>query len=259
MGTTLVDNQTNVTSKVSVLNPFPYAVRLRQDSIVGCAEPINETPVVLAEEEDSDLRDNTNIRRISFQKLEDPHLSSRRNDGKAMPKTIINSHPKDLFEKITTEGWDKDMATIANLLIRYQDVFSKDEWDLVCTHLTEHSINTGTAAPINQPPRKVPMAYADEDRKAVDKPLEQKVVRKSTSPWVSPFVLVKKKNGSIRPCIDYRKLANPDAFPLPRIQDCLDASSGSATFGARPDCEGMCQAGFKQFHCTMGLPTFYTH
>ena len=57
--------------------------------------------------------------------------------------------------------------------------------------------------------------------------------RECTSPWASPIVLVKKKCGGVRPCVDYRKvneLVKPDGFPLPRIQDWLDAVAGSEPF-----------------------------
>ncbi|PIK47551.1 hypothetical protein BSL78_15569 [Apostichopus japonicus] len=67
----------------------------------------------------------------------------------------------------------------------------------------------------------------------VDKMLEEGVISPSNSAWASPVVLVKKKDGSIRFCIDYRKLnnvTNKDAFPLPRIDDSLDALSGSQWF-----------------------------
>ena len=53
------------------------------------------------------------------------------------------------------------------------------------------------------------------------------------SPWASPIVLVSKKDGTVRSCVDYRKvnsLVKPDGFPLPRIQDCLDAVAGSSLF-----------------------------
>ena len=59
------------------------------------------------------------------------------------------------------------------------------------------------------------------------------MIRDSTSPLASPIVLVKRKDGSVRPCVDYRKvneLVKPDGFPLPRIQDCLDAVAGSQYF-----------------------------
>ena len=53
------------------------------------------------------------------------------------------------------------------------------------------------------------------------------------SPWANPILLVSKKDGCVRPCVDYRKvneLVKPDGFPLQRIQDCLDAVAGSSLF-----------------------------
>jgi hypothetical protein len=51
---------------------------------------------------------------------------------------------------------------VANLLIRHQEVFSKNEWDIGLTKLAKHGINTCNARPIKQRPRKVPLAFADE-------------------------------------------------------------------------------------------------
>ena len=52
-------------------------------------------------------------------------------------------------------------------------------------------------------------------------------------PWASPVVLVKKKNGKLRFCIDYRKLnteTRKDAYPIPRIEDMLDALQDTKWF-----------------------------
>lgn len=119
--------------------------------------------------------------------------------------------------------------------MKYQDTFSKNEWDIGLTNLTEHPINTGDAKPIKQRPRRVPVAYAAEEKGAIEDLLKKSVIQKSTSPWASPIILVRKKSGAIRPCVDYRKvnaLVKPDAFPLPRIQDCLDAIAGSSPFSS---------------------------
>lgn len=94
-------------------------------------------------------------------------------------------------------------------------------------------IDTGDSRPIKQPPRRVPLAYASEERNVIQQMEAQGIIRKSSSPWASPIVLVKKKNGKTRCCIDYRRLygvTQQDAFPLPRIQDCLDTVRGSIFF-----------------------------
>ena len=101
--------------------------------------------------------------------------------------------------------------------------FSWDELDIGLTHLASHAIKTEGAAPVKQPPRRVPTAYAEEEKKAIGKKTAKGVIRDSTSPWASPIVLVKRKDGSVRPCVDYRKVnevVKLDGFPLPRIQDC---------------------------------------
>ena len=93
---------------------------------------------------------------------------------------------------------------------KFKDSFSRNEWDIGVTSLAEHSIKTGDADPIKQPPRRVPLAFADKEKH-----------------------LVSKKDGGVRLCVDYRKvneLVKPDGFPLPRIQDCLDAVAGSRWF-----------------------------
>lgn len=67
----------------------------------------------------------------------------------------------------------------------------------------------------------------------IKKQLDTGVITKSTSPWASPMVFVKKKDGTTRPCVDYRRLnelTRKDAYPLPSIQDCLDSLSGATLY-----------------------------
>ena len=62
---------------------------------------------------------------------------------------------------------------------------------------------------------------------------EKDVIRPSSSPWASPVVLVKKRHGTHRFCVDYRKLnavTRKDAYPIPRIDDTLDTLPGAAWF-----------------------------
>ena len=94
------------------------------------------------------------------------------------------------------------------------------------TNLAEHAIETDNAAPIKQHP----LTHAEAEKQSIEDLRAKGVIRESTSPWASPNILVAKKDGGVRPCVDYRlvnQLVKPHGFPLPRIQDCLDAVAGS--------------------------------
>ena len=79
-------------------------------------------------------------------------------------------------------------------LLKYSDVF--DDKVLGHTEAITHKIDTGSAAPIRQLPRRLPCAYRQETSKQITDMLNQGVIQPSHSPWASPIVLVKKKDGS---------------------------------------------------------------
>ncbi|EFA12673.1 Retrovirus-related Pol polyprotein from transposon 297-like Protein [Tribolium castaneum] len=87
--------------------------------------------------------------------------------------------------------------------------------------------------PIFQRPRRFADAERAEVRKIVDKLMKQGIIRESNSPYASPVVLVTKKGGEKRLCVDYRalnKITVKDRYPLPLIKDCLHRLSGFTTF-----------------------------
>ena len=119
-----------------------------------------------------------------------------------------------------------------NLLMDYQDIFAQGEDDRGLTSLVEHRIYT-KGPPIRQPFRRQPPARREEERSQVESMARRGVIRPSSSPWSSPVVLAKKKDGSLRFCVDYRRLnaaTVKDAQPLPRIDDTLEALHGSRWF-----------------------------
>ena len=114
-----------------------------------------------------------------------------------------------------------------------RDVFTCEGDPLGRTGLVKHCVETGNAAPIRQPPRRLPFHKRVEAQAEVNDMLDQGVISPSKSAWCSPVVLVRRPDGSLRFCIDYRKVnevTRKDAFPLPRIDDSLDALSGARLF-----------------------------
>ena len=120
-----------------------------------------------------------------------------------------------------------------HLLLSYADVIADSTADLGRTDKLQHSIHTGDAPPVRQPVRHIPPQRQDEVLTLLQEMLERGVVEPSTSPWASPIVLVRKKDGSTRFCVDYRKLndaTRKDTYPLPRIDANLDTLHGSQWF-----------------------------
>lgn len=122
---------------------------------------------------------------------------------------------------------------IQNLLLRYRDVFDLGSRPLGRTTAIKHQINTGTHPPLHRSPYRVSRSERRIIQTEVDKMIAQDIVQPSSSPWSSPVVLVKKKDGSWRFCVDYRqlnKITKRDVYPLPRIDDTLDSLHGANYF-----------------------------
>ena len=122
---------------------------------------------------------------------------------------------------------------MAALLTRFQDTFALEDGELGATHLTEHHIDTGDADPIKQYARRVPHLLKAKMDDLVKEMLERGIVVPSASPWASPVVLVRKKDGTYRFCVDYRRLntvTKTEVYPLPRIDDYLDTLAGAKYF-----------------------------
>ncbi|KAK3886015.1 hypothetical protein Pcinc_009791 [Petrolisthes cinctipes] len=145
----------------------------------------------------------------------------------------LPDHVHDLFLRSCQCLDDSQVSPLRELLMEFADIFSTSDLDLGCTDMVEHSIDTGDHRPIKQPARRMAPAQWQEMEKVKKNIRSQGVIEKSSSPWTSAVVLVRKKDGSVRCCVDYRALNEvtvKDAYPLPRIDDTLDALSGAKWF-----------------------------
>ena len=115
------------------------------------------------------------------------------------------------------------------LLADNQDVFSNTPGATPTTVIT---IDTRDARPIYSPPYRLAHAQTPMVKKEIDQMLRAGIITASKSPWASPLLMVAKKDGTLRPVIDYHKLnkiTKPDPFPMPRIKDLID-DLASATY-----------------------------
>ena len=116
------------------------------------------------------------------------------------------------------------------MLFSYKHVFSISDGDLGTTHMVQHRIDMGNAFPIRIQPRRTSSWKHDEIDRQVTDLLQQGKVKESSSPRSFPVVLVTRKDGSQRLCVEYRQfnaVTVKDAFPLPRVDDSLAALIGS--------------------------------
>lgn len=142
---------------------------------------------------------------------------------------------KALFNQSSETLQEDEKHTLAKLLSKHVSAFASSPNDLGFTSVIQHTIDTGVSVPVKQAPRRPPMAFAKEEEKIIETQLKNGVITQSNSPWASPLVYVRKKDGSTRPCVDYRrlnKLTRKDAFPLPRMDDCLDSLSNASVFSS---------------------------
>ena len=126
----------------------------------------------------------------------------------------------------------EESAELTQLLNKFHHMFAENPIPRGQTSVIQHSIPT-TGPPIRQPLRRIPKALKTVVSSEVDCMLDNNVIHPSSSPWSSPVIMVRKKDGSWRFCIDYCKLnavTSRDAYPLPRIDATLDSLAGATYF-----------------------------
>ncbi|CAC5388205.1 unnamed protein product [Mytilus coruscus] len=119
---------------------------------------------------------------------------------------------------------------IQNFLIQNRDIFAKDLSELGHTNLHYHTIYTGDAKPISAAPYKQSPQMRRELDKQLDEMQRYNIIEESISPWHSPVVLVKKRNGSIRVCVDFRalnRITEPMSAVIPTMTDIFDTLADS--------------------------------
>ena len=126
-----------------------------------------------------------------------------------------------------------ERTRLISLLTEYEDVFVTKDIDLGRADRFSHRIDTGDTPPIRQRPYRTPHSQQEMVDKHIDSMLQTGIIKPSDSPWSQPLVIVPKKDGSPRFCVDLRKLnsvTKKQIFPMPRIDEVLVSLGDSCYF-----------------------------
>lgn len=202
---------------------------LREGTVLGQIEALDSSIVTVNEGEPRIQREevaaeNTEVSAVSE---EVPAPASSREICR-LPRQAIHAQIAEGLSHLDTEN-------LVDLLQEFSSCFAQKDSELGICKVAEHQINTGLASPVHQTPYKSAWKERTIVQQQVDEMLEKGVVEPSNSPWASPVVLVKKKDGSWRFCVDYRRLNTisvKDVYPLPRIEETLSRMDNACIFSA---------------------------
>ena len=220
-------NQMEKGIPVEIYNPTDEIVQLYRDTTLGVASLTTE----VSEAQIETIEGRTHI-------VRETRKEKTEVDEKALPEEL-----QKLVEETTENILPTEVKAFENLLKKYRDVFSTKNEPLGQTDVVKHDIQV-TSAPIKLQYRRIPMGLREEAVTEEERMKKLGVIEPSESPWAAPVVLVRKKDGTIRYCIDYRRLnqvTKKDSYPLPNIQDCLDSLDGAKYFSSIDLCSGYWQ------------------
>ena len=186
----------------------------------------------------SNIDPPTSIEKPSFGPR--PDVESENFDFKAE----VDHLPFKLNMGTMVEMTREQQSWFINIIYDHPEVFSLHDEDLGFCNKIKHTIPMTLDRPVYLPHRTIPPQLLGEVHKCLDTWLRQGIIRPSQSPYASQVVIVRKKTGEIRLCMDYRKLNSitvRDAFPLPRIDEALQAVHSSNWFSSFDLAQGYLQ------------------
>lgn len=140
---------------------------------------------------------------------------------------------QDIKGQIDTDLNADQMSSLLRILNEYRDCFATSLREIGKTNVTTMSIKMTDYTPVTYRPYRMAFANREKVRSIVQDLLDNGIIQESDSPYASPILLVKKKNGEERMCVDYRAVNRKtikDKYPLPRIDDLLDNIQGNKFF-----------------------------
>ena len=188
---------------LKIANPNSFPVKVFPETCVGMAETVG---------------------------VDDVNEQTGENDLHSFPNELSWLKDIDMSDSSLNED---ERNQLLNLLQEYSDVFVTRETDVGCARRFSHKIDTGNNDPIRQRPYRIPHSQQEMVDEHIQLMLKKGIIQESNSPWSQPLVIVTKKDGSPRFCVDFRKLnaiTKKQVFPMPRIDEVLDSLGDSCYF-----------------------------
>ena len=163
-------------------------------------------------------------------------------DPESAPKKLsIEERQKLLMELLRQDGgldqladWTPELARkFERQLMEYHDIFSLDKNEMGCTDAAEHIIELLDEEPFKERFQRIAPPLLDEVQEHLQEMLDSGAIRPSQSAWCNAMVLIRKKDGGLRFCIDFRWLnarTKKDLCPLPRMQETMESLVGAQFF-----------------------------
>lgn len=155
-------------------------------------------------------------------------------DQERTPEQVERTDEEWFLPDIDLSGLSEEQRQIASKMLREEcHSFARTDDDVGCIEELELGINLTTSEPVQKNYISVPRPLYPEVKQYIEDLLNKGFIRESRSAYSSPVVCVRKKDGTLRLCVDYRELNRktiPDRHPIPRIQETLDSLGGNAWF-----------------------------
>lgn len=224
----IVDARVGMIGNV-VVNPHNFSPTLIGANSVATSNN-NTIPFVLANLDVHPVKVAENTILGSLESLSD---AERVEDVSVKLSTIMKLNNSTEAVNVGGNLTNEQLADLSTLIHCNIQAFSING-ELGSTNILTHKIElTEEARPFREPHRRRPKTHVDEAKKQVEEMLREGVIEESNSPWASAYLLVKKKNGKMRMCIDFRRLnsmTKKSSYPLPNIDECLENLAGKRYF-----------------------------
>ena len=211
--------------KIDVTNTTNHDITLQKHTVLGRLQLVTSiTPV--------EVKLVENNRKITEQTVAESQsqvitTDKRTGDGK-------DRSDDQFLPEVDLSGLTEHQNQVVTMMLKEEcHSFARDEEDIGCIKDVELGINLTTNEPVQKNYVSLPRPLYPEVKQYIEDLLNKQFIRESKSAYSSPVVCIRKKDGTLRLCVDYRELNHrtvPDRHPIPRVQETLDSLGGNAWF-----------------------------